>query len=341
MKQASISTIRCLFLSLSVLIIGLASDLSLVAGAVQAANISKATHLRTPSDDVLVYERRGWIWIMDGSGRSPERLFQGSLPSISPDGRYIAFFKPADIQQMPPADTVLWVFGRENKKSNKLVSAGISTSPPSWSKDSSRLAYLSMNTTGTHTVMTLRADGTDVKGIFSEREQGAGFLYSLSFTPDGGLLFHDMRNMYSLNAKGELIEKVSLAEIIGKDLEMTTSSDRIMVCPTDKTLLVFTHSVDGTPLFDKIMHEPNTALFLHDRRLGVGKNFRVTDKEITAFNPVWSPDCKWIYFIGYKDTQAAESDLFRMYRIERFGTNLKELGLGETVGVASSPEAKR
>lgn len=337
MKQASVRTIcRFSLFCLSLLILGLASNSSLFANAVQAANISRSSHLRTPANDVLVYERGGWIWITDGAGKRPERLFEGSLPSISPDGRYIAYFKSTDIHpQTPPADSVLWLFARESKKAKKLVSSGISISSPSWSRDSSRIACLSRNKVGINTVMILHVDGTNVKSVFSEGDYGSGFLCSLFFTPDGGLLFHDMQYIYSLNAKGKLIEKVSLSEIMGKDMETITSSDRIMVCPADKNLLLFTRSVPGTPLFDKIMHEPNTALFLHHRGLGVKKNFRVTAKEITAFYPVWSPDCKWIYFIGYKDTQATENDLFRMYRIDRFGTNLKELGPGENLDVAS------
>lgn len=337
MTQVSPPTVCRFFLfCLSLLMTCLASDASLATGSVQAANTAKSIHLRSPANDVLVYARRGWIWITDGAGKNPERLFQGSLPSISPDGRYITYFTSAKIQQTPPADAVLWMFNRKSKKSNVLVPSVISTSPPCWSSDSSRIAYLSRNKAGTNTVMMRNADGTDAQRVFSEGDHGSGFLCSLSFTPDGGLLLHDMQHMYSLSAKGELIEKVPLSEIMGKDLEMSTSSDRIMVCPTDKTLLLFTRSIPGTALFDKIMHEPNTALFLHDRWLGAGKNFRVTAKDITAFYPVWSPDCRWIYFIGYKDTEATESDLFRMYRIDRFGTNLKELGYGENLDVTSS-----
>jgi hypothetical protein len=40
-----------------------------------------------------------------------------------------------------------------------------------------------------------------------------------------------------------------------------------------------------------------------------------------------------IYFIGYRDTQAAGEALFRVLRVDRFGSNLRELTLGESVSV--------
>jgi Tol biopolymer transport system component len=72
------------------------------------------------------------------------------------------------------------------------------------------------------------------------------------------------------------------------------------------------------------MHEPNSALSIHDRWTGKGKNMRITPPDITAFDPVWSMDGKRVYFIGYRDTQASEADLFRIWRVERFGGGLRE-----------------
>jgi WD40-like Beta Propeller Repeat. len=39
---------------------------------------------------------------------------------------------------------------------------------------------------------------------------------------------------------------------------------------------------------------------------------QITPREVTAFDPVWSRDGKRVYFIGYRDTQAADADLFRI-----------------------------
>ena len=160
------------------------------------------------------------------------------------------------------------------------------------------------------------------KTIFSEGEVGSGPFCSLSFTPNGDLLVHDMLIAYWLGVKGKVREAVPLARILDASAEMVRGTDRLAVCPTDPTVLVFSHPTLGTPRFEKIMHEPNTALSLHDRWLGTGKNMRITPRGITAFDPVWSRDGKRLYFVGYKDTRASDADLFRIYRMERFGTGL-------------------
>jgi Tol biopolymer transport system component len=52
----------------------------------------------TPDGGSIVFVRQGWIWRMPAAGGQARRLAQGSAPSISPDGRYIAYvaISPAD-----------------------------------------------------------------------------------------------------------------------------------------------------------------------------------------------------------------------------------------------------
>jgi Tol biopolymer transport system component len=67
---------------------------------------------------------------------------------------------------------------------------------------------------------------------------------------------------------------------------------------------------------------------------------QITPREITAFDPVWSVDGKRVYFVGYRDTQANDAELFRILRVDRFGSGLKELAQGESVSVGSRAAAR-
>lgn len=288
--------------------------------------------------DVLFFAREGWVWRCDGDGVRRERLVEGFLPGARPDGGAVAFFRPAD----PSGDlTELWLHDTVRNETRRLARDLAGFSAPVWfpdgSPDASGLAVLARDKEGRTRVAALRADGSGLRTVFAEGEEGAGFLCSLSVTPDGALLVHDMASAYWLNPGGGVRERIPLEKIMGREAAGVTSSDRLAVCPTDPDVLVFSHSCPGTARFESVMHEPNTTLSLHDRWLGKGKNMRILAEDMTAFDPVWSADGKRIYFIGYRDTQAAEADLFRIFRVGRHGAGLKELGLGEGVSVGAKP----
>ena len=287
-----------------------------------------------PGSDVLFFAREGWVWRCDGDGGRRERLVEGFLPGARPDSGAVAFFRPAD----PSGDlTELWLHDTVSKETRMLVRGLAGFSAPVWFPDGSGLAVLARDKEGRTRVATLRADGSGLRTLFTEGVDGSGFLCSLSVAPDGGLLVHDMAFAYWLNPGGGVRERVPLEKIMGAQAANVTSSDRLAVCPTDPDVLVFSHSCRGTARFESVMHEPNTTLSLHDRWVGKGKNMRILPEDMTAFDPVWSADGKRIYFIGYRDTQAAEADLFRIFRVGRHGAGLKELGLGEGVSVGAKP----
>jgi len=284
------------------------------------------------ADDVLVYERQGWIWTCDGNGKGERRLLQGVKPGVDAQGRLIAFFRP-HTGDVSGDMSDLWVYDLIDGSEALVLESLFVASSPVWYADAKSIAFLVRDAASLTSLIVAKADGGAVKTLLREGEVGAGFLCALSLTPEGALLTHDMVNAYWVNPDGGVPRKVPLTKIMGSGAEIVTSSDRLAACPTDPTVLVFSHAVPGTPRFERIMHEPSSALSLHDNWLGVGKNMRITPSEITAFDPVWSGDGRRVYFIGYRDTQAADEDLFRILRIDRFGSGLKELVLGESVSV--------
>lgn len=286
------------------------------------------------ADDVLVFEREGWVWSCDGNGRGLARLARGARPGISPDGRMVAFFRPAQADASGDASD-LWVRDLKRGHEAPIVASLLAASAPAWSDDGARIAFLARDDQALTRIVTVNTDGSALRVPLREGDEEAGFLCSLAFTPEGAVLVHDMVRAYWVDPDGGVLKAVPLEKIMGSLAGGVTSSDRFAVCPTDPTVLVFSHGVPGTPRFEKIMHEPSSALSLHDSWVGVGKNMRITPRDITAFDPVWSRDGKRIYFIGYKDTQAADADMFRVMRIDRFGSGLKELALGEGVAAGS------
>jgi len=287
-----------------------------------------------PARDTLVFALDGWVWRCDGEGNGKEKLFEGLLPGVSPDGRFVAFFRPS-----PEAhDDALMEFRLYDSTSGTtrpLAESVWSASAPVWSGDGSVIAFLARDTDSRTRVATLRPDGSGLRTVFSEGDEGSGFLCSLSRAPQGAFLVHDMKYAYWLNPLGGVSARVPLDSIMGGEADMVTSSDRLAVCPSDPDVLVFSHSCQGTARFESVMHEPSSALTLHDRWLGKGKNLRITPQDVTGFDPVWSVDGRRIYFIGYRDTRAAEKELFRVFRVDRFGSGLAEVAPGEGVSAAS------
>ncbi len=286
------------------------------------------------ADDVLVFEREGWVWSCDGNGRRLARLARGGRPGISPDGRLVAFFRPDQADASKDASD-LWVRDLRRGHEARIAASLFAASAPVWSNDGARIAFLARDDQARTRIVTVNADGSAMRVPLREGDEDAGFFCSLAFTPEDTLLIHDMVRAYWVDPDGGVLKSVPLEKIMGSMAGGVTSADRFEVCPADPTVLVFSHAVPGTPRFEKIMHEPSSALSLHDSWVGVGKNMRITPQDITAFDPVWSRDGKRIYFIGYKDVQAADADLFRVWRIDRFGSGLKELALGEDVTAGS------
>lgn len=299
-----------------------------------SAGVPAAHPSRGAADDVLVYERGGWVWTCDGEGKGQVRLVQGARPGVSADGRLIAYFRPSRAKTAEEVSD-LWVYDREGGRETMIAPSFFAASSPVWSNEGTQIAFLARDAQALTRIVAVKADGSGMGEPLREGDDGVGFLCALTFTPEGSLLTHDMAHAYWVNPDGGVLKSVPLEKIMGSSAGNVTSSDKFEVCPADPTVLVFSHSVAGTPRFEAVMHEPSSALSLHDSWVGTGKNMQITPREITAFDPVWSRDGKRVYFIGYRDTQAADADLFRILRVDRFGSGLRELAQGESVSVGS------
>lgn len=307
-------------------------------GTVSAANaIGPAS---CPPVERVAFERDGAVWVLDAEAK-PRRVASGGCPALAPDGTRIAYCAASGRLADAGPDTVasraladgpeqVWLQGAAGDVVGDLV----------WSPDGKRLAFLHREASGTQGVRLVDTAAGAAVALPLARGTDDASLWGLAWAPDSrSLVAHDMRELIRFALDGRILDRVTLPELTGARIETVTSADRFVPSPRDGGLFAYTGSVPGTARFEAVMHEPNTALFLHDRWLGRGKNLRLTGKEVTAFDPVWSPDGEHVYFTGYRDTQARETYPFRVLRVHRTGRDLREVARGERPSVARTTPA--
>lgn len=288
--------------------------------------------------DRVLFERAGQLWLLD-PGADPRPVARGGCGALSPGGRQLAYCAPSAARQDAPVDRLV-LRDLEGSKERTLL-----TAPPggrvlevAWEPSGERIAVATADDQAATHVLVVDTRSGEGREVRFERADGAQMVWGLNWAAaDRRLVVHDMRFVYRIGLEGPATERVPIPEITGAGLETVTSSDRFVYSPVDPTVVAFTRSVPGTARFEAVTHEPNTALFLHDRWLGRGKNLRLTAQDVTAFDPVWSPDGAFLYFTGYRDRQAKETDPFRILRVSRGGQELTEVARGEKPSVARSP----
>jgi Tol biopolymer transport system component len=191
---------------------------------------------------------------------------------------------------------------------------------PAWSPSGDLVAFMYQQ----KDLFIVRADGSGRQKIFVVP---GGVYQPPVWAPDGKSLFvADMENLIQVDLTGKQLATTPLAAFTGRK-ETISSSDRFAPNPRDPELWVFTMGVPGTPKFERTFNEPVNALFLYDRR--TGKRIRLSPADMLAMSPCWSRDGNLIYFSGYREPHYRERDPFRIYRINRDGSGLTELGKGE------------
>ena len=161
--------------------------------------------------DVLAFAREGSVWVCTGDGGGRRELCPGFLPGLGPDGRTVAFFRSGGGKGQDSADE-LWLHDLVSGGERRLAAGLAAYSPPVWSGDGRTVAVLARDGQGMTQIVALRSDGSGRRILFAEGDSGAGFLCSLSPSPDGALVTHDMVAAYWIGPDGKLKERVPLEE---------------------------------------------------------------------------------------------------------------------------------
>lgn len=291
-------------------------------------------------DAVLAVERQGTIWLWHA--RDGEReLVQGGCAALERGARRLAYCTPADAMGQPGRELHVRRLDGTHPEWVHRAGEGAFISEAAWSPEGGRLAFIETDRDYRSHLM-LWSPGGPARRVASAPGSTSHLWWSLGWIADGSALtVHDMTVLQRIALDGRAPDSIPLPELIGAGLETVTSTDRVLPAPHDPTVFAYTRLVPGSALFSRVMHEPNSALFVHDRFLGRGKNLRLTAEAVTVLDVAWTPDGRSLHFAGYLDIHAADEDPFRIYRIDRNGRGLRALLRGERVSVACREPASR
>jgi CHAT domain-containing protein/Tfp pilus assembly protein PilF len=96
----------------------------------------------------IAFSRRGEVWTTNLTDGKEERLFKGFYPSVSPDGRFIAYvsFEEGARSEKREAGATqnngsIWIYEFANRKSLKLTAGDYPDAFPSWSPDAKEIYF--------------------------------------------------------------------------------------------------------------------------------------------------------------------------------------------------------
>ena len=312
----------------------------LLLGLVCISVWADTTKTNDECDVILAVEYQGAVLLWNEYEGSRE-IAMGSCAALDKQAHRIAYCTPSydslhpghelSVQSIESSDPE-WVYRPDE---------GTFISEVVWSSDGSQLAFIETDAEFRSHLMLWMPEKNPHRVISASMSTTGtlGLWWSLGWTSDGSALtVHDMTKLYQVAPDGRVVNIIPLIELIDVGLETITSTDRVLPSPHDLNVFAYTRLVSGSPLFSSVMHEPNSALFLHNNLLGRSNNLRITDESITVIDMTWTPDGKSLHFAGFEDTQAAENYPFRIYRLDLQDLALTELLRGERVSVACRDE---
>jgi Tol biopolymer transport system component len=286
------------------------------AWAEAAQNQAEARVTQVPG--AIVLNHGDWVYYLTPETKQSRKLVKGRYPALSPDGHKVTY---GLVQGNGGGCRSLMVLDLAGGRIAALVPPlQEMVGGPAWSPSGDLVAFMYQQ----RDLFIVRADGSGRQKIFVVP---GGVYQPPVWAPDGKSLFvADMENLIQVDLTGKQLAATPLAAFTGRK-EAVSSSDRFAPNHRDPELWVFTMGVAGTPKFEKTFNEPVNALFLYERR--TGKRTRLSPADMLAMSPCWSRDGNVIYFSGYREPHYQERDPFRIYRINRDGSGLTELGKGE------------
>ncbi|MDO8446274.1 MAG: CHAT domain-containing protein [Deltaproteobacteria bacterium] len=94
-----------------------------------------------PDGKKIVFSRSEEVWSIDLQTHKEERLFRGLYPSVSPDGRVIAYISFEREAESDKAEGMIWIYRIADKKAFQLTSGNLADAFPSWSPDGKEIYF--------------------------------------------------------------------------------------------------------------------------------------------------------------------------------------------------------
>ena len=154
--------------------------------------------------------------------------FGGAMdPAISPDGNKLAY-----TVNNTTGNRTIWVADLENKSQLQLHVNSSNYYQAMWSPNGNAIAFNIFNSKNLWKVGVIKADNT---GYLILDSASAINVYSPTWKNEKELVAHDLKNLYTFNVDGKLVESRVIADLIGKDFMIASSNH-------------FFYSEDGTKL---------------------------------------------------------------------------------------------
>ncbi|HTS27374.1 MAG TPA: S9 family peptidase [Bryobacteraceae bacterium] len=221
---------------------------------------------------------------------------------ISPDGKWVAYTLTSVDITADKSDTDVWMASWDGRQQVRLTSSPESENAPRWSPDGRYLAFLSGRpgkARGTQVWLLDRSGGeaqqfTEVKGRIS----------SYDWSPDGKKLLLVMTDR----------EPGEPEEPAGGRAGANAPAPKPIVVNRYK----FKQDVVG------YLTQRAPRLYLFD--VATKKAEALTEESVQAGSPSWSPDGKWIAFMGREGTDAERYNISNVYVIEaRAGASPRQI----------------
>jgi Tol biopolymer transport system component len=241
-------------------------------------------------------------------------------PSLSPDGRWIAYFSERDLFEI----TLFLADARTGEVARRLMSAqsdphmdalSFLNSAGAWSPDGSRMAF-TVFARGNEELAILRIEDQQIEeriGI-----QGVGAVSTPSWSPDG--------RQIALSGNSGGVTDLYLLDVETGEVTQLTDDRFAALQPSwspDGRMLAYVTDRFGTDLETLVYGEMRIALLDLETR-------EITELELFAggkhIDPKFSPDGRWLYFVsdadGFTDVYRTELATGGIERITRLATGV-------------------
>jgi dipeptidyl aminopeptidase/acylaminoacyl peptidase len=212
---------------------------------------------------------------------------------ISPDGKWVAYTVSSVDVAADKSDTDVWMVSWDGKQQLRLTSSPESENAPRWSPDGRYLSFLSGRpgkSRGTQVWLLDRSGGeaqqfTDVKGRIS----------SYDWSPDGKRLLLVMADRDP-----------------GESDDPAAAGRGGANAPAPKPIVVNRYKFKQDVVGYLTQRPPR--LYLYD--MATKKAEALTSETVEAGSPSWSPDGRWIAFMGREGKDAERYNTSNIYVIE-------------------------
>lgn len=227
-------------------------------------------------------------------GNSPDILAIG-YPSVSPNGKYIAFYGKYDKYKTWSIHTAD-INGKNIKRLTHVKH--VWDSAPTWSPDGKTIVfareYKAKDGTPQEEMWLMNPDGSNKRKI--EQLQGR----SPEFMPDGRLLFQTIAGP----------SQIAIANIDGSNIIQLTNDDTKNMSPKI--------SPDGKQITYVANRGGNQEVYIMD--IDGKNNKRLTKNSITEWGPVWSLDGSKVLF-----SSQSVHGFYDIYKVNKDGSNIEKV----------------